>query len=191
MPQNKNIIRVGDTVRVLNPLFFVRCGYPLDFNGACELVAERDKAKIEQCISILLDIKPQDMCQYNFDKFMSKASKRDRTLESDIIRALAYREVGLQYKTGAERKIYTVEYPHYKDKLFTVISKKCVKTGIYYSPSGGYDSYTGEYDYENGGLSYEKTHVILGLNEKSSMYMWGTTPFEIEKIHVEKIQSEV
>jgi hypothetical protein len=41
------------------------------------------------------------------------------------------------------------------------ISKRVVKTGTYYGPSGGYDSYSMEYDYECGGLADMKTHVII------------------------------
>lgn len=188
MSRNKNIIRVGDIVRITNPNFFVRCGYALDFNSACELVEERDADKIEQCLRILLDLPTEDKREFfAVEMAHSKFKKHERSLQNDIIRAMAYHEVGLQYKTGNERKIYTQELPLLKDKRYQVYEKKCVKTGKYYPPSGGYDSYSGEYDYESGGLYEEKTHIILSLNEYMGFYQINTGLLMIEACNVEKV----
>ena len=51
MPKKKkDIIRVGDTVKIVDPHFFVRVGYPLDLNKATEEVSKKFGEDIIQLI---------------------------------------------------------------------------------------------------------------------------------------------
>ena len=68
------------------------------------------------------------------------------------------------------------------------------KTGIYFSPGGGYDNWTGEYDFEPGGLEKEKTHKILELNHwyprEITQLGAKSNNILIEACNVEKIHEE-
>ena len=38
---NPNIIRIGDRVKIINPIFVTRCGYPLGIDDMIKEVCER------------------------------------------------------------------------------------------------------------------------------------------------------
>lgn len=78
---------------------------------------------------------------------------------------------------GKSRQIYT-EIGELLNRTAEVYGRRVVKTGTYYGPSGGYDSYSGEYDYEPGGLTDRKTHVLL-----------RTDGGEIEAVNVELVRA--
>jgi mannose-6-phosphate isomerase class I len=48
MKKSDNIIRVGDTVKIVNPQFFVRVGYPKSVSEETEIVFEKHRIEIEE-----------------------------------------------------------------------------------------------------------------------------------------------
>lgn len=137
MSRKDNIIRVGDWVRVVNPVVFDRCGY-----AVC---LETEYARFKE--------------QYpNLTKALSKIAVGDCSAVDGILRALAYASVGKVRKLcGAKREIYAHEDLSLKDRVDFVIDKKRVTTGIYEAASG-YDD-----DYSPPVLMYPETHVIIQL----------------------------
>ncbi len=140
-------IRAGDTVRIVTPAFFVRCGYPLDYATECERVQKEKKDAIKA--------------------FLSSQGIRWGAYEVPpavwkIARALAYEYCKQAGWGGKERKIYTHEIPELAGRKCIVEGVRFVKTGIY-NPArpGGYYS-EGEYDPPY--LGDEKSHRIVATN---------------------------
>ena len=181
--KSPKIIREGDRVKILNPEFVTRVGYELSFSQAYDIVTERDKeAVFNFMVSLGIISSVPVLYGSKYDGF----SKRHTRVFNEIMRTLAYAEVGKMGHGGKERKLHTEFKPEFKDKIMKVHSKRCAKTGFYYAPSGGYDSWTGEYDYECGGLDKQKTHILLDVYEP--MDIWYTSfRLEIESCNVEKI----
>lgn len=150
----KNIIKVGDTVRILRSRIIARVGYPLVFT---DLRKEFDEhPKLEEALRLLGVMTEHQSC--------SGWARRD------AVDGLAKAAVRFRGWGGRERRI------HYKDETnmsghpvdhagreVTVYDKKVRHTGDYYPPWSG-RSYEGEYDYEPGGLENRKTHLILSTS---------------------------
>ena len=194
----KDIIRQGDRVRIINPEFFIRCGYENYHAAVKERIEKEYGQKILEFIyewekslitgpPILCQVKPPLVSMGSFDEFgkLNKPYSYDK-----IISALAYDLVGRLKKTGAERKIFTVRLEEYKDRTFPVYGSFMCMTGFYDPPWSGQD-YWGEWDYRPGGLDKAKSHKILDLRgftsdigRKSEIY----EPVDaIEVCNVEKI----
>ena len=191
MKKKDNIIRVGDIVRVINPEFFVRCGYPLDFYSAKDIVRQKFSTHIAQFMS---EIGFRSAPTNPVFKFYTKeeSDNKDYTVEK-IISALAYEYVAKKGFGGKEKKIYTNRKEEYLNKEFRVIEKKVRCTGTYYPSSGGYDSWSGDYDYECGGLDGGGTHIILTVEEfvrlnngEIETIHYGND-LKIERTNVEKV----
>jgi len=179
----KNIIRIGDTVKIIDPEFFIRCGYNLCLSEVTEKIIKERKEEIEQFIDkfFKFNMIPNEIFGFMSDENISDTGK-------EIAKALAYKQIQLEGFGGKERKIFTETKEEYKNKLFKVTDIKYHQTGTYYPPSGGYSYYSDDWDYESGGLKNMKVHKIL--------YLWPydigffDIPFgdlSIETIHVEKI----
>lgn len=169
---DEKIIREGDKVRIINPEFFLRCGYDNDHKSACAFIEETFGNKILQFI-------------YEFEKFEHDSYKTPTDSKwktafidfaryqqelmnpksySKIISALAYDHVKRMQKSGTERKIYTERLENELGVIRTVTNIFFCKTGKYDPPSTTQDYSTGEYDFIPGGLLKEKTHKILHLS---------------------------
>jgi len=194
--KDPKIIRVGDTVRIINPEFFIRCGYPMSFKDACRIVEKEHKDRIAEFIR-----------GFDFTTYTNKGSGllgfpiseekwEDNRTFSKIVGALAYEYVRAKRFGGTERKIYTKHCPDYKDKRMTVEYIKFFQTGNYVRGSGeSYDSYAGEYDYDPSFLEDQKTHKILGLCPLDAVFFFhpdkNVDDYIIESIHVEKVFENV
>ena len=77
-----------------------------------------------------------------------------------VINEITYLKMKSNRFGGRTRSIHTKSASDIKGRTFYVTGIKFVKTGEYFSPSGGYN-YEGEFDYDPGGLTNEKTHKIL------------------------------
>jgi hypothetical protein len=189
-----NIIRVGDSVRVINPEMFVRCGYNLCLEDVYDkIVAERSK-EIEDFVDKFFnkvtninvtDINEKEENPEGIHKIFAVdcGTELSRTGQ-EIAKALAYSEIKIKGFGGKERKLFTKREEKFTNEIFYVHSIKIHKTGIYYPPGGGY--YCGEYDYECGGLKNPKTHKILSVSPRNTRLL-SFEDIRIEAIHVEKI----
>lgn len=178
MSKRKDVIRAGDMVRIITPEIFVRCGYENTLSTTRKEVEEKYSPDV---------LAFMEKIGYNHS-FLS-TNRFDKKLFREIINSIAYAENGKKMRSGNERKIYTENIPTMKGKVMKVHETFVCKTGKYFPPSGGYDSYTGDYDYEDGGLDKQGTHVILCVYEPNNV-IWckGHGTHTIEKCHVEKIQ---
>tara|TARA_Y100000310_G_C20698933_1_gene827876 strand:- start:5569 stop:6150 length:582 start_codon:yes stop_codon:yes gene_type:complete len=171
MPRKKdeNIIRVGDKVRVINPEFFVRCGYPKDFNDVAADISVRYRTNIERLMAEV-GIVP--------DLFSNEG---DRAFQK-IAKALAYAKLKKEGFGGSIRSIYTQRKDEHEGREFRVDRIFFVKTGKrvpgHVRPMGDVE------DYELPYLANEKTHKILHIYANDSITYDGQ---EIEAKNVEKL----
>lgn len=170
------IIRVGDKVKVVDPYVFIRCGYPWNKEYVKRnVITDYDK---ERVISLMKDLG----CWHRYpDEVFCEEYSSD--IFEEIIDRLAYGILRQRKFGGKSREIYT-EYDEFKlNKVYTVFSKRMVKTGT--RVGGTQSGYEGE-EYDSPHLDGEKTCVILNL--KQFDYLSGG--FEIEACNVVKLHKD-
>lgn len=172
----KDVIRIGDTVRVLRPRWVKRVGYPLVWTDLVDEV--RSDPRTTEALKVL--------------GLSDRELQSERT--SQFVRAVAMARVEQQRFGGNERSIHyqrvgsadesaldliasnCVPHHGYVGRELNVISKRTVKTGKRFPAWSGRSGPDYEYEYEPGGLDDCKTHVLL-----------NTWAGEIEVCDVEKV----
>ena len=184
--KDKRIIRAGDYVRIKQANMFIRCGYSYSFGIALEEVQQKYKDAIQQ---FLKQFDMEDKPHLGIE-ITRKGKRYYGYAHEKIERALAYALVQKKNFGGNVKAIYCEHHPELTGELVQVIEKRVVRTGTYYPPSGGYDSYSGEYDWEPGGLDNMDTHKILKINVQKEKPDAKLLAFwEIEERWVEKVDS--
>lgn len=160
----REIIKVGDTVKIINPLFVKRVGYDFTFEDALKEVEKKFGRDIHQLLKI---VKPA----------------RITFTENKITQAVAFDLVKRSFSDNNERKIFTELKEFYKDLKVKVIGKKVVRTGFY--QTSYYDAECSD-SYEGATLLNPKTHILLELDSATNFY---NEPMRIEVTNVEKINN--
>lgn len=187
MSKRKNIIRVGDHVKIVTPELFVRCGYPLTKQIVKDtLITEEQKQAIWKMLNEF-GIKKQTIDDGTPLLDYTDALNADNKF-SDILDIMAGNILREKKWGGRERKIYTKRQEELIGKEVVVWDKKVVKTGKYVPSWGGYDYYYGGYEYDPAYLSDEKTNVIYKISHPLDVDLVHTLEgLWIEKRCVEKI----
>jgi hypothetical protein len=168
----KTVFNIGDKVRIINPEFFIRVGYPLTLKDAYKDI----EVDLKKVISSIASSSPE------YFKISEK-------LESQIRRDLAYDFLKTKNFGGNERKLHTAEgrFFYHDSEYYTVTNKKVVRTGTYDYVEEDYDDWDSddnlccrEYS-KSPVLTNQKTHVILTLDHDFS-YNDGTK-YGIYEIH--------
>lgn len=147
MKENKEIIRKDDFVRINNPYFFLRCGYPLTMIDIENEIQEKHMSKIDEL----------------FKSFEIKDHNIRKRSYYEVIRAVAYEILRTRKFGGKERRIYTHCVPSLLNRPYKVSLVKTCVTGNYVASSGNYSSWSEEYEYEQAYLEDQKSHRILYL----------------------------
>ena len=183
MTKRKDIIRVNDVVKIINPLFVERVGYPLSRQMVKDQMSPEEIAIIKQMFASLKI--PTEHHVYD-----PKPNFEGERAYTRVLDAIASFQLSVKRWGGRERSIHTKHLPDYSERTALVVGKRCVKTGSYKSASGGY-SYDGEYDYEPAFLHGEKTHVILEVNLYHPTLVTTRAGLEIESANVVKMVQDV
>lgn len=194
MRKSKNdVIRKDDVVKIINPEFFIRCGYPMTIRDAIEKIMQDDSQD------------KKDL--YDFAKrFNVYAGGRDFR---DMTKIVAYGKLKKEGFGGNERKIYTKSIPEAKGINLTVMYKKVVVTGDRIPGSSAYSDPYGYVEAEPPYLSNSKPHNILYFyeckydlspykNEVVPLFRGELVPFSnddfnflaIEEKNVEKVKEK-
>lgn len=185
MSKRPKAYQTYDRVRIVNPLIFVRCGYPLNKKRVRETLITPEQ---EEAVRVMLR-KFDLYYDYPIEELLTTPSKKDTVVEKilDVISGFLLLQHGFG---GKERTIHTEERPELKGAILRVINKQVVKTGTYYAPSYTYDYYNGGHEWEPGGLNDMKTHVILeGIIDDSTIWT-DKDSIKIEQCHVERVVRE-
>lgn len=155
----KNIIRVGDKVRIAKPYSFVRCGYPLTKEDMLRTrMSKEDAYKISK---FLEDFGIHEIPFYT-EKPITKAVYS--RVYDRVADAVAYGLLESEKYGGRERKIFTQYHPHLQDAEAVVIGRKVVNTGRYVP---GYGPCYPDYESEGPSLTNQQSHVILRVEVKT------------------------
>jgi hypothetical protein len=161
----KEVIRIQDTVKIINPMVFVRVGYPYNLQYAKDnLVTKEEKNLIE---------------------ILSGGWDGENTYQT-ILKAVAYKKLKESGFGGNSRQIFTEKNDRVDLNVdYEVLEKKMVKTGIYCRGSKG--SWECPVDCDPPTLRNSRNHQILKVQKVYKDLMDYEDPFWIEKKNVVKI----
>ena len=175
MSKRKNVIRVGDKVKIINPEIFIRVGYPL----TTEMIKESHITEEQrQLMDKLLATTGNHKYILYGDNINPEYDKLEHVFSTIVLKSKGF--------GGNERSVHTETKPEYKDRIGTVISKRYVKVGTYNSATshqGYYDDYP---EYEPAYLENEKTVIIynVSIGERDTIF---NDYIEFPQSSVEKI----
>lgn len=171
MPK-RNVIRVGDRVRIVNPEKFIRCGYPFDVAAERDRIMSRHAHALHTLVNVI-DPNPAPDMVHAVPGLI------------DVAHALAKVAAARHHQGGNERTIHTERDESLLQWEWSVVSKKYVRSGVY-SHGRSY----GE-EYEGPSLDNGRTHVILELSPKwdKRVTMLNPGPYNvrIEACNTEKL----
>lgn len=178
MLHRREVIHVGDLVRVIDPRRILSIGYERDI-GTCTKEAEQDPRVRDFCSALHLSARHARRVYRAVG-----ASILDRSIRDGAEKRIVFAEPDERLQAGG----------HY----FNVLSKHTRYTGRYESASGGGSDCYGEYDYQPACLSHAVAHVILELGGLSSSSLpsvfdalddrcryhfgWYLTTHQVEKV---------
>jgi hypothetical protein len=140
----KEVIRVGDTVKIVNSDIIYRVGY----------------LKSKECI-LRNHLKESDIVK--IEEFIGSFGipKNNENVFDKIADALAYGILKADHFGGNVRSIHSENKPEYLGLEGTVIDRKVVKTGTYKAGYSYIDNYWGTTEYTPTELVNQKTHVLF------------------------------
>lgn len=167
---------VGEKIRLVNPMAFVRCGYPL-CSGVIDKRDDLRKRKWEMINAAGAALFPESP-RLRFaipvlalgDTF--SVERTDDALHIDIdgrvaskLEAAVNMAILIQEGFGGnERSVFEEKGEGvFAGSVFEVTKKRFVKTGTRFNGSGRW-SHDGDYDYDPPGLSDEQTHCVYELD---------------------------
>ena len=124
------IIREGDKVEIVNPVFVRRVGYPLCLDDGVKAVSAIAGAEIERLLGM-----------FHHVSHLAPPYSRERNRRA-IERALASEWLRSQGYGGRERSLHLVERPEFKGKVAWVRHMKTRHTGTY-QPGHTYNTIDG------------------------------------------------
>lgn len=163
----KHVWRPGDRVRVINPLWVARVGYPLIWYDLMDEVC--GDLRVAAAWDVLHGHEPRLAPKVvdNGELFLPGFAKSPTEgVPLFFLQAAAKARVAERNFGGNERKILYNPSEHSNagaGSVLEVIGKRVVKTGLRFSASS-WVSHEGEQEYESGGLSDIKTHILLHTN---------------------------
>jgi hypothetical protein len=160
MSKRKNVIRVGDKVKIINPEVFVRTGYPLTTDMVKESHITDEQKQLMRGLLRTVGL------NYNFSSgcYDREYDKLEHVFSTIVLKSKGF--------GGNERSVHTETKPEYKDRIGTVISKRYVKVGTYNSATN-YQGYFDDYpEYEPAYLKNEKTVIIynVSIGERDTIF---------------------
>jgi hypothetical protein len=175
MSKRKNVIRIGDKVKIINPEVYLRTGYPLTTDMIKEShITDEQRHLLDK----LMETTGNRKCILYGNNINFEYEKLEHVFSTIVLKSKGF--------GGNERKVHTETKPEYQDRIGTVMSKRYVKVGTYnsgHSHQGYYDEYP---EYEPPYLSYEKTVIIynVSIGERDTIF---NDYIEFPQSSVEKI----
>jgi hypothetical protein len=152
--------KVGDTVKIVTPMTFIRCGYPL----SVKILKETRKAHINT-----LAYKAASASGLNY---------HNGYVKNALTHAIVFDMLRKENFGGRVKIIEEKEEPRYSGKFGKVVKRRFVYTGRYSPGWGGNDYWTGEFSGEYPSLEEKKIHCVYDLWVES---VWGNTVSFLDK----------
>lgn len=160
----RHVYRIGDTVRIVNPRWIERVGYPLVWYELMDEVQQ--DLKVGQAWDVLNGrpprVAPPDAVGGLFGVLQSWEPTYG--VPRYFLQAAAKALVAQRGFGGNERQIiYVKDLPegYGKGRHLEVLGRRLAKTGTRVPPTYGVSSHDGEPWEDPGGLADEKTHILL------------------------------
>lgn len=183
MSRRKEVIRVDDLVKVVNPEIVVRVGYPMSKEMALE---EVNKLHRKQLHAFLAELGYVQKCS-DFKGLLMETEKYGGVLDK-IMRELAYVHLHKQGFGGRTRSVHTSTEERLRDQTYKVVNIRYTRVGEYYAPYSSAGSFWEEPEWEPGGLDKAKTVKILQLCEIGHYVCYlKDSPLEIQATDVVKV----
>lgn len=180
-------IRVGDSVKIVDPQIFVRCGYPLCLS---DVAVKIEPAAIVEFLSRAGAGTPEDVSRI----IAHHPHHRLQRAYKEAARAGALGMMIAHKFGGTERRIYTKEVPELRDCVVRVKGKRRVVTGDRYSGCG--PGYYGD-EAEGPSLENQQHHTLISFSGPCAgpwndfraflIAAEDNRPYEIEQRFVEKV----
>ena len=162
----KQKIQIGDYIKVINPMEFVRCGYPKCIESEVVVLKELD-----------FDLEIHRMLSRQSDKdIYGQMGLKDKVVQK-ILREVAYYRLNVNGFGGRLREIHEIEKPELLNRDFVVLGKFRVVTGEYQPATNWGDEYDPAY------LTNQKHHTILELLSNTS-----AEPIKINQTHTQLVE---
>jgi hypothetical protein len=161
MSKRKNVIRIGDKVKIINPEIFQRVGYPMTTQIIKESHITDEQRRL---LDKLMETTGNHKYELYKDVINPEYDKLEHVFSTIVLKSMGF--------GGDERNVHTETKPEYKDKIGTVISKRYVKVGTYNSATN-YQGYFDDYpEYEPAYLKNEKTVIIynVSIGERDTIF---------------------
>jgi hypothetical protein len=117
-------MNVNDTVQIVTPEFFVRCGFPLDEKDEATHIRQNYGPKLLQFIQTL-----------GIETSTGKRLKVEDIIKSkifyEVCDSIAWGICNMEDFGGKEKTIYTKSFPELENRIFQVIDVKHVTTGVF------------------------------------------------------------
>jgi len=160
MPKRKNIIRLLDQVKIINPEIVVRWGYPLTKQIVKDTIITQEQ---KDAINIMMTKFGYFHPSLNFDQLIDETNINADDIYEKVLDTMAYHLVSKHGFGGKDRQMFTEKKESLRNKTGEVVGRKVVKTGTYHSGCGVSYDYFGESDYEPAYLEYEESHVLYRI----------------------------
>lgn len=167
---------IYDYVKIIEPKFFIRCGYPLTTKMVYNEMFENNKEN-KEVIEKMLGHFGLGQSIKDGVPFIFSEDKGLHGLAVEISYKIAREMLGVKKWGGKERSIYTIILEQFRGKTFLVEGTKMCWTGTREPASGGYDYYNGGEEYDPPYLGNAKAHRILRLS--SAMAHTDATVWEL------------
>lgn len=174
-----SIIRIGDTVEIVEPKVFVRVGYPLTKRDIKDRLTRLDQKKIREfmqqfglCQPLIMDfVVDAEYDVFNFEDHLGVV------IYQKILDVISYGLLAKEKYGGNKRTIHTEFHASYKGRTGKVVGKRRVITGI--RTMGEYVAY----------LSNQKSNNILKveLDIPKDNFIHIPDIFEIEAKNVRAV----
>lgn len=143
----KHVFKPGDKVRIINPIFIQRVGYPKCLRDYITVELK------ERAVNIVM---PKD--EHSLSIFRKDLPYYAKKAIRAVANSLAYVELHRDRFGGNIRQLHTITKPEWANRLAEIVSLRTAKTGVYERALG-----SGE-DYEPALLCNQKTHRIASLS---------------------------
>src|ERR1017187_1515484 len=132
----RNIIRVGDCVKITNPEIVIRCGYPLGKQTIKDtIITQEQKNEIWKLIDSFSKTAYPHSNKLS-DVFTANYINTNEVSFGKILDELSYVILKSKGFGGNERRLHTKVVEFLRDKECNVWGRRVVKTGKYQAASG-------------------------------------------------------
>jgi len=203
--------KIGEEIEIIEPVRFVRCGYPLSM---ASIMRDRRSEVEKKLIRILAVLEDQPEPEFkepdapvavlalpddgflspSYDTSISWIGIGDTYTSNLIQKAICAFILRKEQFGGQERRIFEERLDGYSipGRGWHVTNKRFVRTGTYSPGYQGYSCYSGEYDYDPPELYDSETHCVYTVVRGNCVWLpdqhCSPSSMDILAVHTRRIE---